>query len=51
MNKFVKDAIDAAKKMPKVAWIAAVVLPGGFPLIGLYLASKSLYDKVSKKKS
>lgn len=50
MNKFIKDAIDTAKKMPKAAWVAAVVLPGGFTAIGVYLAVKSVYDKKKDKK-
>jgi hypothetical protein len=40
--RFLKNATEAAKKMPKSAWIAAVVLPGGMLAVGAYLALKGM---------
>lgn len=47
--KFLKNAVQEAKKMPKAAWIAAVILPGGFTAVGAYLAFKSLRKKEDPK--
>lgn len=48
--KFVKKAMEEAKKMPKAAWLAAVILPGGFTVVGLYLTTKGLYESIKKEK-
>jgi hypothetical protein len=48
--KFFKEAVEEAKKMPKAAWVAAVVLPGGFTVVGLYLAGKGVYRSIKEKK-
>lgn len=46
--KILKEAATTAKKLPKGAWIAAVILPGGFIAIGVYITVKSIYKKGKK---
>jgi len=40
---FFKNAMITAKSMPKWIWITALILPGGFTAIGVWLFIKSLY--------
>ncbi len=51
MKKFFSDAVTEAKKLPKGLWIAALVVPGGFATIGLYVAGKSAIASMTKKSS
>lgn len=48
--KFIKDAVDTAKSMPKAIWVAAVLLPGGFTAIGVYLVAKSTIQTIKDKR-
>lgn len=47
--KVVKKALIAAKSMPKGVWVAAVVLPGGLTVLGVWLSAKCLYQVVKGK--
>jgi hypothetical protein len=42
---FFKKAADAAKLLPKAAWVAAVIVPGGFTAVGIWLIYKSTKEK------
>ena len=42
---FLRNAAEAAKSMPKTAWLAAVVIPGGFAVVGLWLIYKAQKEK------
>lgn len=41
----IKKALKEAKAIPKAAWIAAVVIPGGLAAVAAYLFAKSLKKK------
>jgi len=43
--------MEDAKKLPKTALIAAVIVPGGFAAIGIYLVIKNLKDKNKQQPS
>lgn len=36
---------ESIKSLPKTAWIAAIVLPGGLVVAGAYVAAKTAYDR------
>lgn len=46
---FFKKATEAAKQLPKAAWVAAVIIPGGFTAVGIYVAVKALKKKSEEK--
>ena len=48
---FLKRTMEDAKKLPKTALIAAVIVPGGFAAIGIYLVIKNLKDKNKQQPS
>lgn len=48
--KFIRNAVKAAKEMPKPVWVAAVAIPFGFTAIGVYLAVKGLKINILPKK-
>lgn len=43
--KFLQRASEAAKNLPKAAWVAAVIVPGGFIAVGTWLIYKSTKEK------
>jgi hypothetical protein len=47
--KFLTKAAEEAKKLPKAAWIAAVIVPGGFAAIGIYVAVRSITKRQEDK--
>jgi len=49
MKKFLKNAVSEAKKLPKSVWIAAVIIPGGFIMVGTYLATVSVVSPKENK--
>lgn len=49
MKKILKDAYAEAKKVHKGLWLAAVVVPGGFVGITVYLAGKTAYKNYKQK--
>lgn len=42
---FYTRAKDAAFLLPKTAWLAAVIVPGGLVAVGLWLVYKSTKEK------
>ena len=48
MNKFLSDVFKEALSTRKSAWIAAVIIPGGFLVIGTYLITKTFHKKEKK---
>jgi hypothetical protein len=48
--KFLKDAVATAKLMPKAVLVAAVILPGGLTVIGIYLVAKSTIQTIRDKR-
>lgn len=46
---FLKNTLSELKKMPKAILVAAVVIPGGVSVVGIYLLAKTFYDKAKKK--
>ncbi|NJO48212.1 MAG: hypothetical protein HC840_00690 [Leptolyngbyaceae cyanobacterium RM2_2_4] len=49
MKKILQDAYVEAKKAHKGIWLAAVVVPGGFVGITVYLAGRTAYKNFKKK--
>lgn len=50
MKKIFTDAYKEAKKVHKGLWLAAVIVPGGFVGITVYIAGKTAYKKYIKEK-
>ena len=50
-NKVKKELVKEVKKLPKLAWVAAVIIPGGFMMLGCYLTAKTLYSKGKNDRS
>lgn len=46
----VKNALLAAKTMPKFVWLAAIIVPGGFTVLGAWLSMKSVYDTAKNRR-
>ena len=44
-----KHLIEEAKKLPKLAWALAVVVPGGFMVLGCYLTAKTIHTNKKDK--
>lgn len=40
VNRVLKETAKTIKSLPKLAWVAAVIVPGGFIAIGIYTAVK-----------
>lgn len=49
MKKFLSNAVSEAKTLPKSVWLAAVIVPGGFVVLGTYVAAKSIIAAKEKK--
>lgn len=49
MKKILADAYTEAKNLPKVAWIAAAIIPFGIVGVTTYLAGRTVYNKLTKK--
>jgi hypothetical protein len=49
--KFIRETVAAAKAMPKPVYVAAVILPFGFTALGIYLAAKTTYQVIKKKRN
>jgi len=45
---FIKNAAKEARRLPKVVWVAAVILPFGLTFVGAWIAGKTIYDKRKK---
>lgn len=43
--KILKDAALTAAKLPKPAWIAAAIIPGGLVAVIVYSVSKAYLEK------
>ena len=50
MKKLLKDARNEANTLPKGLWIAAAIVPFGIVTITVYLAGKTLLEKIKNKK-
>ena len=48
MGKLLSGIVKEAKQVPRSAWIAAVVIPGGFIAMGTYLITKTV--QINKEK-
>lgn len=48
--KFLKNAKQAAKDLPKPLWFAAVILPMGMVTLATYIAVKAYCDKNKENK-
>jgi hypothetical protein len=44
-----KKAFVAARSMPKSVWVAAILVPGAFTAVGIYISAKGLYDSIKSK--
>lgn len=50
MKKILKGAYDEAKNIPKSAWIAAAIVPGGLIALASFLVSIGIYKQKKEKK-
>jgi hypothetical protein len=42
LKQFSNYIVEEGKKLPKPVWIAAVLIPGGFEILGVYFIFKIL---------
>jgi hypothetical protein len=47
--KILKDAAITAANLPKPAWIAAAIIPGGLVAVAIYSLTKAYQEKRKKK--